>query len=718
MSHRLPPSHGSVGLRKTAIALSIAALPAAAFAQAVAPEEKQLEAVVVTASGFEQTVKEAPASITVISREQLEEKRASNLTQVLEDVEGIDVGDSAGKTGGLNISIRGMPSDYTLVLIDGRRQNTAGSITPNGFGETSTSFMPPVASIERIEIIRGPMSTLYGSDAMGGVINIITRKVAKTWGGSVTLEGTLQGNEEFGNSGKVEAYVSGPLKADLLGLALRASNFQREASDLQATGDAGDETISKRGPSPVEGRISTFGARLSLTPNKQHDLWLDADTTRQSYDNSANQLGTATVQGGYTGKQEFNQSAYVLGYTGRLGFGVLDASYMHNTRETLGRTIPPGTPGKVAGTPRTLESTNQILDTKLVSSFGSHVLTVGGQYTDAEMTDAVAPAPYTSEQWALFVEDEWRLVDSFALTLGLRHADHSAFGGHTSPRIYGVWSLTDRWTIKGGVSQGYRTPNLEQLADGINGFTNQGRNPSIGTPSLKPETSTTTELGTIFDNHAGLLVGATVFNNKFKDKIASGEPLLNCSFAGSPNRPDCVDYGNWPTVDTFSQRVNVDEAVTRGLELTTRIPLATRWSLSGNYTYTESEQKSGANRGDPLGNTPRHMLNASLRWTVDEAFSTWLRTEYRSKRHRSAGNAKTALGDYKAYTVFHLGASYKASSNVTLNATIYNLLDKDFLKYGSYADPTATNPSQVSYTNLYNNMQEGRRLWLSANISF
>ncbi len=96
-----------------------------------------------SAAGFEQDIKEAPASITVISREQLQEKRVSNLAQALEDVEGVDVGAGTDKTGGPNISIRGMPSDYTLILIDGRRQNSAGNVAPNDFGGTQTSFIPP-----------------------------------------------------------------------------------------------------------------------------------------------------------------------------------------------------------------------------------------------------------------------------------------------------------------------------------------------------------------------------------------------------------------------------------------------------------------------------------------------------------------------------------------------------------------------------------------------
>src|SRR5699024_6563860 len=158
---------------------------------------------VVSAAGYEQKITEAPASISVISQEDLRQKQFANLAEALGDVEGVDIGQGTGKTGGLNISIRGLHSEYTPILIDGRGHKAAGNVTPIGFNETGTSFIPPLSAIERIEVIRGPMSTLYGSDAMGGVINIITKKVAKEWGGSVTAEYTLQEDGDYGDASKI-----------------------------------------------------------------------------------------------------------------------------------------------------------------------------------------------------------------------------------------------------------------------------------------------------------------------------------------------------------------------------------------------------------------------------------------------------------------------------------------------------------------------------------
>src|SRR5690554_7062559 len=194
--------HTSTALPGSRAVVGTLALLAASVALAN-QQSVRLADTVVTAAGFEQKVTDAPASISVISQEDLQRHRYSNLAQALDGVEGVDIRQGTGKTGGLNISLRGMPSEYTLILIDGRRQNPGGDVTPNGFGDTNTSFMPPMSAIERIEVIRGPMSTLYGSDAIGGVVNIITKKVSNEWGATASIDHVFQEDSDYGESSRI-----------------------------------------------------------------------------------------------------------------------------------------------------------------------------------------------------------------------------------------------------------------------------------------------------------------------------------------------------------------------------------------------------------------------------------------------------------------------------------------------------------------------------------
>lgn len=708
---------------------------------------------VVTASGFEQKITEAPASISVISQEDLQGKRYANLGQALEDVEGIDVRQGTGKTGGLNISIRGLESKYTLILIDGRRQNAAGDVTPNGFGETSTSFIPPMSAIERIEVIRGPMSTLYGSDAMGGVINIITKKVASEWSGSISLDHTFQENRDFGDASKTSVFASGPLIEGLLGLQVRGSLYDRSESDLSFDDNS---LVSRRGAAPVEGRNNTVGARLTLTPHESHDFSLDFERGRQVYNNDECQLGNLdgwgsgsgtagcntsqpTQANGYRDELRFEREQFALTHQGRFDFGIWDSSIMHNTTETLGRTIPGGAVGRpgftpigspyesfpsiVVGDDRELESTNLVFDTKLSAPLGeSHIVTVGGQWWEAEMTDSLAGKDFEQTSKALFLEDEWRIVDDLALTLGARYDKHEAFGGHISPRAYLVWNTNDSWTLKGGVSKGYKAPDLNQLHAGVNSVSGQGATVGIGNPDLDPEESTNYEIGAYYDNLAGFNANATVFHTKFKDKIETGTvPIFDPLCAGNPAS------GSIPA-GACSQDVNIGKAETQGLELAAKWQFAPAWSISGNYTYTDSEQKTGVEKGAPLTNTPLHMAHASLNWQATDRLGLYFKGEYRGKRARftqrsvNLSQDEQALGDLKAYEVFHLGGSYRASENVTLNATIYNVFDKDFLTGRTYMDSSGAQAWASDYTqtgrSTTGTIEEGRRLWVSATIDF
>lgn len=722
---------------------------------AVANDSIRLADTVVTAAGFEQKLTEAPASISVISNEQLRANSYANLAQALDGVEGLDIRQGTGKTGGLNISIRGLPSEYTLILIDGRRQNTAGNVTPNGFNETSTSFMPPMSAIERIEVIRGPMSTLYGSDAMGGVVNIITKKVSDNWGASVTLDQTFQENTDYGNASRANIYASGPLIADRLGLSVRGSLYDRDASSLSFSDGS---TISRRGAAPVEGRIYSIGGTLNLRANEQNMLGLSLDRGVQRFNNDDCQLGNLDGKSGgnaatgctteaplrangYQDELRFERTQVALTHDANLGIGRWSNSVSRNVTETLGRTIPGspignsyvGFPRIIIGDDRELTSTDLVADSKLVMPLGnSHITSIGAQWWDATVTDGIANEDFEQTSWSLFAENEWRIRPDLALTLGSRYERHDAFGGHISPRAYLVWNTTDNWTLKGGVSRGYKTPSLNQLHNGISGVTAQGATLTIGTPNLDPEITTNTEFGVYYDNLANFSANVTLFHNQFKDKIDDGTPIANCFASGNLNQPGCISFGSGFTQDSFAQSTNIGKAVTRGIELGSRWEFAPAWSLSTHYTWSDSEQRSGDNRGAPLTNTPEHLLFARVNWAASPALNLWLRGEYRSERERftdryenlTADNQALldAAGGLKAYEVFHLGASYRASQQLTLNAVVYNLLDKDFTRGTRYLDASG-NPAWTSDyiqtgRSTDGTLEEGRRLWLSATYEF
>ena len=704
--------HRRSSQRARHLAQASLAIVSCLIAQAAHADEAGAEAgspIVVTAAGYAQDIVEAPASITVIDRADLQDKRFGSLAEALQDVPGVDVGGEAGKTGGLNISIRGMPSDYTLVLIDGRRQNAPGGVTPNGFGETSTSFLPPYSAIDRIEVVRGPMSTLYGSDAMGGVVNIITRKVGNRWVGTATAETTIQEDERFGNIQSINGFAQGPVVKDLVGLTLRGSVFHREGSSIEIPGDP----ALTLGRNPVRSDIYTYGGRLSFTPHADHDLWVEFDRNEQTYDNTEGQLGTLG-SGGYAPRQQFNRTNYVVAHSWRMGdFGQLDTTLTRNDTETIGRLIPNGTPGATPGSARNLEARNDIIDSRFAGRAGPLAFTVGGQYWKARMIDGVAPAPFKFTQWAGFAEATLTVVDGFNVTGGVRYDDHSTFGNKWSPRAYAVWNVTDALTVKGGVNRGFKTPRVEQIASGIIGFGSQGRVPLIGTPGLTPETSTTYEAGIYFDDKGFFSGNVTLFNNDFDDKIATGPGIPNCTFSTNLNRPGCLDVGNFPNVDLFSQSINIDKARTRGVEVASRFAFTQAVSLTVNYTYTETEQLSGSEKGLPLVGMPKHMLNGNLRWKVSDVASLWARGEIRSSRYRGSNAQQAAVGDFRSYEVFHLGGSYQIAPAFRLAATVYNVLNTDYAVYVPYDSGTAT-----AFTPAYSINQEGRRLWLSTAVDF
>jgi len=223
------------------------------------------DTLVVTASGYEQRLEDAPASVTVIPGESLRKRSIQNLGDAVKDVEGVVVNGGANES---DISIRGMPADYTLILVDGKRQSGRDSRV-NGNSGYEQSFVPPASAIERIEVIRGPMSSLYGSDAIGGVINIITRKVSHQWGGTLSYDYAARQHRDQGNAANTQFYLNGPLLPDVLGLQLWGRYLDRQADDNVETTNGFTKAHHK-----------DVTARLAFTPTAKQTFLLEAGASR------------------------------------------------------------------------------------------------------------------------------------------------------------------------------------------------------------------------------------------------------------------------------------------------------------------------------------------------------------------------------------------------------------------------------------------------------
>ncbi len=651
----------SLRLRRTLLASAISSLACGAVA---AQETPQLNDIVVTASGFEQQISSAPASISVISREELERGHFQNVTDALRDVPGVVVTGGGAGDNGNDISIRGMPSQYTLILVDGRPQNSRES-RPNGSAGFEQDWLPPLQAIERIEVVRGPMSTLYGSDAIGGVINVITRKVADSWHGNIQLDTVLQEDSASGDSRQANFYLSGPLVADRLGLQLYGRTSERDEDDIEN----GYEEKS----------LQSLTARLSLAASDNHDFTAEAGITEQDRRSLVGRSAPAEgCRGGCTDSiGEYTNSHVALTHSGRFDWGTSETFVQRERSENQSRDI---------------EITNTTAKTSAVIPLSMHMLTVGASWEEESLEDGTTNqisdrTAVENSQWALFMEDEWMLTNAWALTGGLRLDDDDNYGSHLSPRLYSVWNMTPEWTLKGGVSTGYRSPNLREITPDW-GQVSRGGN-VYGNPDLEPETSLNKEIALLYGNDAGLNGSLTLFHNDFEDKITRIACPIDICNAG-PNQ-----FGSDPTY-----RVNIDDAVTQGVEASLGAPLTDTLALTASYTFTDSEQKSGEYAGEPLTQLPRHQVSATLDWDVNARLSQWTKVSYRGEESQPTTGPSQSAIVAPSYTFVDAGIGYQLNDSTTVNAGIYNLFDE-----------------RITYDE-YGYVDDGRRVWLGLNVAF
>jgi outer membrane receptor for ferrienterochelin and colicins len=579
-THRPPLTH---------LAWITALVACTAAAQQTAPTQT----VVVTAARHAMLALDAPAAMSVVTREQIEQRGADDVLDAVRGETGVSL---QGKSisGRKVISLRGMDSKHTLFLVDGRRIGASDGTV--GHSDFQYDWIA-VDDIERIELVRGPLSVLYGSEAMGGVINIITRRPGQAWQARARVEGSRATVDRGGDGHRAAASVDGPLAA---GLGLRAG-----------------VAVSQRDPlaSPVDPKISELEGHdkadawvgLAWRPAAPHRI--DLDLRIGSEDRSAGARERSGKRRYHVTENLIDRRLASLGWEADWGDQGQTTSMLRayesrldiENRRTEGVTINP---------PQTL--IDRVLEGQARHEAGAHAWTAGFEARNETLEDPGMPGGASLAQHrALYLQDEWRLVagtQPLDLTLGLRHDHHDLFGSEISPRLYLTWKAAPSWTVKGGTSHGFKAPNLKQIVPGARP---EGPNTFLGNPDLTPETSDALELGVAWAE-GGRAFQAMVFDQRVHDLI---DIIL-------------VAPGATPGLGTYTYR-NVSRASFRGLELSAATPLGSGFSAQLGATWLRATD----NDGDPLQRRPRLSLGARLDWAQgpwraglrsDHAAGEWL----------------------------------------------------------------------------------------------
>ena len=653
-----------------AVSLAFANLPTAVYA---ANNEDQM---VVTATGFSQERREAPATISVVDEKELNTRSNQNVTEALHEMPGVLVGNGHGTLASGDVQMRGMDSSYTSYMVNGIKQATRESRPYGHHIGTEASFLPPMAAIERVEVIRGPMSSLYGSDSIGGVVNVITKKGynLENWTGVLEDNYFLQEQSKYGNTNQTNAFLMGPVIPGKLGVSVAADYLDRRDDD------------SPKKPRFVKHEAGNLDATVSMSPTDTQ-LW-DLNASRGHQEKSHNP-GSPWYWG-------FDRDAASLSQHAWYGDDLLEVknfiSYEKARTEYRVEEMAP----------QFIEQRNFEANSANTFTLGDHKLTLGANYTRNELNDTfdiedkavagVTPvSKITRYGWAVFAEDAWMIVPDFTLTTSARLDHDSYFGYHVTPKLYGNWTIDQNWALKGGVSTGYKKPVLRENNSGFTSV--YGAYPysyiGIGNDDLKPEESINTELGLYWQQDT-LALDATVFHTRFKNKIS------DYTICTETSTQKCVYNGY--TAESVSQYFNVSDAEVYGLELNGDWQVTPSLKANANYTYTHSEQKSGEYKGYALSDFPTSMANVSLTWNAINDLDLWTKASWRSNSPDIGKSTAT-----EAYALVDLGARYRATKNITLMAGVYNVFD--------------VNPI---YTTTYNetSMLEGRRYNIGARYEF
>ena len=526
----------------------VVVLALALAAGAVSAEPRNLDPLVVSATKTETPQARLGAAVTVVTEEEIREKNYITLDEVLRRVPGVDVQRSGGLGKTTAIRIRGAGAQQVQVMIDGMR------VKSPTLGITELSDIP-IDAIERIEVVRGPQSTLHGADAIGGVVNIITKKGQGPPTGTVRLEG---GSFE---TYREQAAVSGSWKA--FSYSLSGSHY--DTRGYLKNDDATQSALAARfdfdfpwaGTLTLTGRHSRTDTDLPIFST--NPTVFDPNAQQQSETNLYSLAYAQKVTEWWDSRLRYGQWWNSAGFQNAPPPGIFTTNSQIDTRR------------------REFEWVNTVRTGPWNTiTFGAEHRNEAGysRHTFREEINVVSG----------FAQDELRLFERVILGGGLRYEDNDVFGSALTGRASIAVLFKETGTkIRAAWGEGFRAPTINDLFF-----------PGFGNPDLKPERSVSYEVGAdqrLWDDRVRF--GVTLFRNQFRDLI---------QIVQAPG-----------TFLFFPE--NVGRAITEGVEAYADVDPVDWLTLYANYTFTETEDIA---THKPLRRFPRHRWNTGAVFTWDK----------------------------------------------------------------------------------------------------
>lgn len=602
----------------------IVSLVGLAFTPSVYSAEKiELDDVVVTASRVEQPRESVVADVTVINREEIERAGADSLIDILRKQPGVQVSANGGAGTSSSVFLRGTNSEHVVVLVDGLRINSATS------GTTSFESIP-LSQIEKIEILRGPASSLYGADAIGGVIQIFTRK-----GNSASPHVYAATGLDSYNTKTAEAGISGG--HNNLSYSLNVSSLDTDGFSARRirTGkfDKDDDGHHKISVSANAELRLTEGHSLGLQYFESKNR-SDYDSGRDNFDN----YGRQTLQSyAITSKNQFNDFWHS---TFKLGIGI-DKSDSH--------ALPSASTPSGVSEFRT-EQKQFTWQNDLTLPLG--ILTLAYDRLEQKIDSTTNFAKDTRNTDGFLVSYLLN-HDNHSIQASIREDHNSQYGNNATGGVGYGYRFTPAWRVSTNYGKAFKAPSFNQLYF-----------PNFGNPALAPEKSENVDIAISYQG-SHFNSGITLFQNKIRNLIANAGPAV----------PTCTSGGFCP--------INVGKVEIQGITLNGQWDITDTLLLNGNYTVQsprdEETDQLLVRRGNRYGAINLLHNVGALQWGAELLGA--------STRYNNATNTKKMGG----YMLVNLTANYKLNPEWRLEARANNILDKEYVL--TYTGNTDTSPA-------------------------